>query len=466
MAEMKNKRQRVLRAARPLPEPSVAGDSGEWIVWGVALMQVALLWFYFVRYAAPLPWDDDYCLVGGLRASGPSEFLTWVMQPHNEHRIPLIKLVLWAFARLTHWNARVPLLASSLAIAGSGLFALWCLRRRWGRLDVCDLALPLSYISLAHWFNLMMGVQIYFTFAAALYVVALGIVALAPTVAPRSAAIAGGTLMLLATMGPVGAVLSLPLAAWLFASSWWGGRERIAGTVLNGSAVALALLAIIFTRSVGNHPPSGGLLADAATALTFLAGMWGTIAREEQQPTMMLATGSTLAGLLIWWGGSLWRSRHAAREWPLGVPAPGLLAGMLGPVALAAAIGHGRSGFGYQAGLAFHYVTLSLLFFVALWLALRSMGGNPVARGVLTFLAALVIGLTPINGFYAMRLATDKRERLEVAIVALRDSADLDAAIERHGALVYPADGMERLRPWIHYMREESLAIFRHRRQR
>ncbi len=107
---------------------------GEWIfvrmVWlGLTLALIA----YVVRYGPSIPWQDDWSLIPPLTGVKPVT-VRWLWEQMNEHRLPLVKLVLVAAGKVTRGDARVGMLIVALLLAGLALAMIVVAERLRGAL--------------------------------------------------------------------------------------------------------------------------------------------------------------------------------------------------------------------------------------------------------------------------------------------------------------------------------------------
>jgi hypothetical protein len=76
--------------------------------WAFLALAVVL---YIARYAHNVPYYDDWVImVDALSGAQPVD-AAWLWQAHNDHRIPIPKLVLLALYHLGGWDFRVGMFA-------------------------------------------------------------------------------------------------------------------------------------------------------------------------------------------------------------------------------------------------------------------------------------------------------------------------------------------------------------------
>ncbi len=90
----------------PRPARSEVDPSGASLfVWGVWILMMLAALLFVVRYGANLPMWDEWAIIPAVTGGKPitAQFL-W--EQHNEHRIPLPKIILVLLSRLTRCDYR------------------------------------------------------------------------------------------------------------------------------------------------------------------------------------------------------------------------------------------------------------------------------------------------------------------------------------------------------------------------
>jgi hypothetical protein len=419
--------------------------------WG-ALTVAALA--FVLGLGSNVPSADEWEFVPVLTGHEPS--LPWLWAQHNEHRLPLPRLVYLTLFRLTN-DFRAGMV---LQVALLSALSLWLMRlaaRLRGGPHWADVFFPVSLLHAGHWENLLMGYQLCFTLFAVL-ATATGAVALRTTreTAFRSGVAAGVLALLLALTGGSGLVVALPVCAWvgyLGAMVWRTGAKRRAAILFLLALLPVAYLGLYFdgyTRPPGHPSPGdGGIAVVMVTAETLavafgigVAGVWwaafGGIA----------ALGVVVFGMLV-------EKLKSPATRPAAV---GLLAFIAGIVGLALAIGVGRAGLGDDMGLWSRYTLLTWpLLGVAylFWVARGGRGGKwvPVALCVAAALAFL-----PNTGT-GVRAGSEIR----AALAAVEADAATGASPERIAARLrgtYHGGQEERAVRGIPMLREAGVGAF------
>ncbi|MBX6315691.1 MAG: hypothetical protein IRY99_22665, partial [Isosphaeraceae bacterium] len=427
-----------------------------WGTWAVLLLAALAL---IARYGRNVPYWDDWGVLPVMAGARPVT-LAWLWAQHNDHRIPLAKLVFVALYRLSGGDLRAGMYLNVLAMGGLAGALLWAVRRLRGRWTYTDAVFPLALLHGGHAFNFLWSWQIsYF-----IQVVLLGLVLVVIVLGvPRP--MLGGSL--LAGLGlvclPVSyglplvpfLVLWLGYAGWLHWRSSRPGRRPIALVLWGAMAAGLLLVGAYF---IGFHrradlPPPDHLGGAVRTGLMFLVNGYGSIANAPYplwQPSVAML-GLFLSGLGVfvveWYRSPRDRSRTvglgmflggmsvlavacgwsragygywkpwAALIWGLfltsivvlaveGCRSPrqrcravGLLMFLGGMVAQTAALGWCRSGYGYDAGLQVRYPILVAPAFCCLYFALEVCGPRALTRPaqLLLFAPMLAAGLLSVR---------------------------------------------------------------------
>ena len=342
---------------QPAPATSEASESAvrlglraAWVVFTLAALA------YVAALGTNAPYADEWEFGPALVGEEPA--LPWLWQQHNEHRLPLPRLVYLGLFQLTH-DFRAGMLLQDAMLSALALYLMRLASQLRGKPHWADAFFPVSLLHVGHWENFIMGYQICFALFCVL-ATGIAVVALRTTreSAFRSGVTAGVLLMLLALTGGSGLVVVLPVAAWLvvLAGSVWRSGAK-------GKAALLGLLAFSPVAYLGlyfagyqkpeHHPelsrdPLAVLrLAGEVLAVSFgmgLAPAWWVLFPG------LVALGCATLELLR----SQWRGEPGSR-----LSALGLVAVAAGVTGVAVAIGVGRGEWGGGMGLWSRYSLLT-----------------------------------------------------------------------------------------------------------
>lgn len=339
----------------PMP-PATSATSGSlgWVplaVWGLITI-LALTFVLFVGTNAP--YADEWEFVPALVGDEPA--LPWLWQQHNEHRLPLTRVIVLGLFKLTH-DFRAGMFLQIVLLSALALGLIRLATRLRGHAHWADAFFPISLLHIGHWENFVMGYQICFVLVAT-FATALAVVALCTTRenAFRSGVIAGTLLMLIALTGGSGLPVVPAVAAWiafLALNVWRGGSKGRALLLLLLAALPLAYIRLYFVdyhKPPGHPTLSSDPLAVGRVAAEVLSVSFGIGVREVWWvvfPGVFALGVATLVLLLRKWNDPNQR-----------LAVTGLIAVAAGVTGIAVAIGIGRGGWGATWGLWSRYALL------------------------------------------------------------------------------------------------------------
>jgi hypothetical protein len=144
-------------------------------------------------YQVNLPTGDERDHVAVATGDLPLS-LSWLWEQHNEHRLPLAKLIWVLSLRLTHYDFRLASLLNVLALGGLCATMVLTAKRIRGRIHYSDAFFPLIVLSPAQYENLLWGWQVGFVTAVVLAcALLLLIVSAQPQRAPAASSAPGAS---------------------------------------------------------------------------------------------------------------------------------------------------------------------------------------------------------------------------------------------------------------------------------
>lgn len=377
------------------------------VVWTTLIGAAIAALLLAVRHGPVVPYLPDEWMyvpeVAGRRPMG----LEWLFSFHNEHRIPLPKLI-WALVeRASGFDGRWGSALNALFLAVAALLVLLGIRRHRGRMAWTDAAVPLLLLHGGHWGDITWPFQVAFTVVVVLLAwIVSRLLSLKREADPGLAA----GLFLLPFCGPATFPFVALLAPWTIWRARRDPRPAARRLTLGLAAGALLLLPIYFGfRRPEYFPPSPGVGADLRVALQLFANSMGIAGSRHWPISGGIAAAALAASVVL-----LLRGRRPQ--------ATGTLLVLIAFVALSLMIGHSRSGLSPHFGFDERYITLfglaPVLVYVASGFLERTAAGRFLAQGLLVLGVGL---LYPRNGDHAEDRVSERRyatDRLLQDVVA------------------------------------------------
>ncbi len=391
-------------------------------------------------YGSNVPCWDDWDLVPTATGQQPVT-LEWLWSQHNEHRVPVPRLISLALLRLLPMDFRTGMFFNVLVTAGLALALLLAARKLRGRSIYSDAFFPIALLGWGQAVNFLWCWEVQFYSSMALSGAALVLITKSNS-APKLwlGTLMGVCVLLLPLCGANGLGLTPALAAWLgyAALVCWrtgsseGRRDAIILSALGVAALGLVALYFVGYSSVPYHPSNHRPRVAARTAVQFLTMAFGpgivglSFPDRAPQPFWKFVCGAVAAlyvvtaGILLttWWNQPKDRARTAGLL---------LFLGAIGSLALG--LGMGRDGFETR------YVTLSLPGICAIYLAWIVIGPARIRRWVSLALFAAALGALPANMWWGWRYAQDLRSRLSFFEADIRRGMPPYQLTEQHSYL-------------------------------
>jgi hypothetical protein len=348
-------------------------------VWGTWLaLTVAGLWF-IGAYSPSIPMGDEYCLVpvltGHERLSAE-----WLWAQVNEHRLPLVKLILFGLARATNYHFWAQDALNLALLSGATVALILAARRARGYTRFADAAFPLLFLHWGH-SELYLGLITLNHCLSCVLAIGVLLVIFAHQEGPtgRSMVFLGACLTALPMCGANGLPIVVATAVWLL----WGGMRKLragqpddrwrAVTMLVLAGSSLSIVALYW---YGYHSPHGYLgqpRPDAALRTTLQALSKTCIESSPEiagigKLIVPILAASAIVALLTAWRAPEERFR-----------ATGLVLFLTSEIATAFAIGWSRAVLGTEAGLVPRYGVALLPALLAVYL-IWCLYGPPSCR--------------------------------------------------------------------------------------
>jgi hypothetical protein len=393
----------------------------------------------------------------------------WLWSQHNEHRVPVPRLLYLALTRLGPTDLRSGMYFNVVATGVLALAMVLAVQRLRGAASYWDAFLPILLLNWSQAPNFLWCWQVQFYASTLLAGTVLILIAASATPPkPVTALALGVCVILLPLCGANGLSVMPPLALWLAYAAlvYWRRGEvsgRRAAVIFMVSAVVVTTLAGLYLVGYSNvpyHPSTHNPRDMLRTALQFLMmgfgpGIVGLSFQDRLPMSFWKISCVAITGLFFLTGWMLlmtWRKQPNER-----VRAAGLLLFLAAMASLALAVGMGRNGFEIR------YVTLSVPALCAVYFAWNLYGAPSLQRPVRTLLfATTAIVLVP-NTWWGWRYADDLRShlaRFEADMVAGTPPYQL---IQRYaGKYLHPHQQI--VMDYMPYLHEAGVGAFQHLR--
>src|SRR3954454_317960 len=155
--------------------------------WGAWAAMLAAALVFLARYASNVPSWDDWDMIPTLTGNQPVTW-DWLWSQHNEHRVPMPRLIFLGLNRLTVVDMRVTMYFDVVVMAALAAAMILTAARLRGRPSAADAFFPLVLLHWGQAANLLWGWQLQFFASVAIACVALLAIARAGTPAARRTA--------------------------------------------------------------------------------------------------------------------------------------------------------------------------------------------------------------------------------------------------------------------------------------
>ncbi|RUL81992.1 hypothetical protein [Tautonia sociabilis] len=421
--------------APPEPAPYHREPGARWFSWGIWASLLAADLALVARLGPTVPLVDDYALVPAMVGAQPIS-LEWLWSEHNDHRLPLPRLVLLGLFRATSndFHSGMYLNVITLGLGAAGMMA--AASRVRGGASYSDAVFPLLLMHWGHQNNLLWNWQVGFSIPVT---TACLLTALIASRGHRPGAgtlgMIGVGLVILPMCGGAELPMAPAVAAWLVGLAIARGASggiRHAWPPLAAAAPGSALTALYFVNFQATETAASPARLEelARTAVQFLAIGLGPVAARA-----WLAFGLAVIGLVL---ATLVPLLAAMRRPGDRTRASGMLAVLAGFGLLAAGASWGRAGTSELAGLELRYVTLLSPLPGACLLVWTLFARPGPSRFVSMGLLSAVLVLSWPN----MELGFEEAKRRKAQSDAV--VADIDAGLPQ--SLV-----IRRNTPWLHF---------------
>jgi hypothetical protein len=406
-------------------------------VWGTWTLMLAAALVYVAKYGSNVPSWDDWDMVPMMTGEQPVT-AAWLWSQHNEHRIPVPRLLMLALYRLFGCDFRVGMYFNVLSMGALALGMIWAAKNLRGGLSFWDAFFPVLLLNWGQGLNFIWGWQVEFFLSTLLAGVLLLLIVRSGTRLRLGTAVATGIcLLLLVGCGAHGVVLVPALAFWLGHSGVvccrspevHAKRDGLVILGITGMALVLVILYLVGYQWVPHHPFTPSLLDTMVTSTQFLTMSFGPAIQALWPFSGWLALCLLLfaVAVLIVVGRNHPAEHHRAL---------GLLLFLAAMASLALALGLGRPET-FVKGFEPRYITLSVPSFCCVYFACEFYATprmSQVVRGSL--LALSCAAFWPATAF-GVAYATDVRSQLAAFERDLAAGMPSYRLIHRYGAYLH-----------------------------
>lgn len=359
------------------------------------LVLAAIALVVVVRCGRRAPFSDDWDLVVPILDGEQRLGLGWLWAQHNEHRLPIPKLLLLASDAAARGDLRGGVVASWAMLVAAAL-GLWRTLER--ATDQAAAALPAwSGLALAATClqpsnnALRWGVEAQFVSSAALMVAAM-CACMRPATA-TTVAVAGASALLLPLTGGNGVLFAFAaIAATVDLAMRAPATPRLRALGLALAALAVAAIAaylVGYRRPVNHEALVTRSFASAAIVFVHVVlAPFGPYASRLAPLVGPLALVAVVAGAT-----TLWRAYRADRS--LAPVVAAVVATSAGSLAVFVAIAGARGARGWPPGLETHYAALGIPFWGVLCVALLRAGARVVPGAIAAAATAFCLVALP-----------------------------------------------------------------------
>jgi hypothetical protein len=418
----------------PRPLDGAWGRSAGDVAW---LLLTAGLLAFVARCGVNFPFMDEWPMVSALTNAEPVR--PWLFGWHNEHLLPLPRLVFWAAFQLGHDYRLAMVLSVALWSALARLLMASARAARGGPAQ-SDALFPLLLLHPGQWENVLMSYQVGFALSAFLAGLSFTLIGSGRPTAWRVAAVAI-CVALLPGCGGHGLLFASAGVGWLLVllarrASEGSSRNDSAATLALVGLLAFAAAASLYAWYPGKPPPPADV--PPLTGGRFVVGLLGFAAAGYGPagvaaiPVSFVAVSLVGIGFVV----TTWRTRRELLG-PRGPAWAGSVAAVLAVTLLAAAIAYGRGRYNLASATFPRYVGLSALLpaSVAL-LCLRFTPGEFGAR-LPEAIAVLSLIALPFNAWSGWGSGERLAEVQRSARAELAAGVPVEFVVRKYDFLIY-----------------------------
>jgi hypothetical protein len=387
-----------------------------------------------------LPWSDDFDIVPYLTGD-KAVTANWLWSQHNEHRIPLVKLLFVGLGRLSGADYRWTLAFNALLLSATAAALIVAAARLRGRAAWTDVLFPAVLLHLGQG-ALVWAFHSQFLLTTVLGGLFVAVAVAGSPAAPWRAAALAILACLLPLTGSSGLLVSAGAALLLAAEAVWPASAGspsppMARGLAAAGAIVTAAVALSYVATLKLGPADGyaGPWQTLVASVDMLSSYPGSPVARMREP-WRLATILAIAGTLAAAVPALRRSAAGAPDRRGLVILVGYLA-CLGLVAAAIGYGRGTRDFTHLYG---HYSTLALAIPLALGLVWAALPQTITARGAQAILCLTALVVFTVHARQAVRNSGSGAESWALIATDMRGELPPEEVAARHAASLYFLD--------------------------
>ena len=390
---------------------------------------------FIATHAVNVPYIDQWEFVPLLEKSIQGNLTfhdLWVQ--HNEHRILFPKLIMFALARMTHWDIRYEIGATCFFVTGVMLLIVWQVDRTSKTISIRSLlrVIPICSLivfSFSQYENFLWGWQL--TLFLNLFTILAAAVLLGNPPFTWTKFTAAMLLTLIGTYSFANGMLFWPIGAVLVWCLAPGKKERFIASFIWSLTAALSIGTYLWRyTSPPEHPSPLTVFKKPWGFVRYFFMYCGNLCAHVGQDGFVSETtwgfifGLAAVSLWVWASWRIWRG--SAANLKVFAPYFAMSAYSLGSALMTAV---GRSGFGATQSISSRYCTLTIPFWVPLVIFLAVIfqaestrpprpAQAPLNTGnrlIAQWSLVMLIGLFALSSFFSIRPAQQMALSLDTA---------------------------------------------------
>lgn len=411
-----------------------------------------------------VPSWDDWDMVPTTTGHQPVT-MEWLWSQHNEHRVPMPRLLTLALMRFVAMDFRIGMFFNALATAALALGLVLTTRSIRGQSSFADAFFPIVLLNWGQAINLLWCWQVQFYASMLLAGALLILIARISPIHRFLVLVAAICIVFLPLCGANGLGMVPAMALWLgyAAVLQWRtvGARPNAITLATFAFIAILLVGLYFIgyHRVPYHPSTHNPRLIVRTAIQFLTMGFGPgvvgLSLDHRSPIFFWKfICAAVAGLFLataWILLMTWRKEPEQR-----MRVAGLLLFIGAMLSLALGLGMGREGFETR------YITLSVPAVCAVYVTWSIFGPPRLQRAVRIALFATALAILPANTRWGWQYATDFKSHLTAFETDLRAGTPPYKLVQRYAYYLHLHHDI--LTDYMPMLRDAGIGAFRYLR--